>query len=173
MRSIQGVLSGCLLAMMLVACEGDSEQPPRTPPTVVPWSQPAPAGPAIPTLSPVLLDLQRDYEALSAAYQALSAIWEGLAHGDSVRCGALPVVPDPAGINARGLAAYADLTAALRLAAIELMRSRDLWQAECLNPRPQPPPATISNGLLAVRAAGDALHEAETLLPTRPQGSAR
>lgn len=136
--------------------------------TATPWSQPTRPAPVFATQPPVLLDLQHDYEGLVTAHQALSAIWEELARGTAVRCGTLPQVPDPAGISAADDPAYRDLAETLRQAAIELTRSRDLWQAECSAPRPQPPPQVIQQGLLAVRAAGDALRRAETSLSARP-----
>ncbi|GAB4419187.1 MAG: hypothetical protein Kow00106_15340 [Anaerolineae bacterium] len=142
--------------------------PPRTPATVTPGPQTLPITPSYPTLVPALLDLQRDYEALVTAHQTLSAIWEELAHGNAVRCGTTPFVPDPAGISAADDPTYRDLAETLRQAAIELARSRDLWRAECASPRPQPPPQVINEGLLTVRAAGDALREAASTLPGSP-----
>jgi len=137
-------------------------------PTATPRLQSTPPAPTFSTQSPLLLDLQHDYEALVTAHQTLSAIWEGLARGAAVRCGTLPQVPNPAGISVTDDPTYRDLAESLRQAAIELTRSRDLWQAECATPRPQPPPQVIQQGLLAVRAAGDALRKAESLLSASP-----
>jgi hypothetical protein len=115
-------------------------------------------------LSPALVSLQRHYEALSAAHDSLAPIWEGLARGDEVRCGAYPFVPDPAGIGATPATDYTNLAALLRRAAIALTRAGQLWQAECAAARRIPPPTVIHEGLLAVRGAGDALRQAEALL---------
>ncbi|MBP8973951.1 MAG: hypothetical protein KBH93_08735, partial [Anaerolineae bacterium] len=80
------------------------------------------------TLSPVLVSLQRDYEALSAAHDSLSRIWEGLARGEQVRCGELPFVPDPAGISDQGDNDYANLAAPLRRAATDGVRLAWIWR---------------------------------------------
>jgi|GEM_PF-2536412 hypothetical protein len=164
MLSSRHVLTLGLLAISLAACGEESNPAPG----VTPWLQPTRPAPAFATQSPVLLDLQHDYEALVTAHQGLSTIWEELAHGAAVRCGTLPQVPDPAGVKASDDPTYRALAETLRQAAIELTRSRDLWQAECSTPRPQPPPQVIQEGLLAVRAAGDALRQAESLLSALP-----
>ncbi len=164
MPSVRHVLALGLLMVWLAAC-GEATNPA---PTVTPWRQPTRPAPTFATQSPALLDLQRDYEALVTAHQALSAIWEGLARGTAVRCGTLPQVPDPAGISVPDDSTYRDLATTLRQAAIELTRSRALWQAECSTPRPQPLPQVVQEGLLAVRAAGDALRQAEMLLSAPP-----
>jgi len=168
MGLVQKIAVSCVLILALVACGHEPHQPPPASPTASPLEQPAVDTPPFPTLSPTLLDLQRDYEALTAAHQVLSTIWEGLARGESARCGTLPTVPDPAGISAADDSPYTDIAAALRQAAIELTRSSELWQAECATPRRQPPPTVINKGLLAVRAAGDALRQASASLPTAP-----
>ncbi|MGQ9848955.1 MAG: hypothetical protein ACUVSU_02785 [Aggregatilineaceae bacterium] len=168
MDRVQKIAVSCVLMLALVACGHERHQLPTASPTANPLEQPAINNLPFPTLSPTLLDLQHDYEALTAAHQVLSTIWEGLARGESARCGTPPTVPDPAGISAAGDSPYSELAAALRQAAIELTRSRELWQAECAAPRRQPPSAVINRGLLATRAAGDALRQASTLLPTAP-----
>ncbi len=164
MPSGRQVLALGLLMGMLAAC-GEETNPA---PAATPWLQPTLPAPTFPTRSPLLLDLQHDYEALITAHQALSAIWEELARGAAVRCGTLPQMLDPAGISDADDQTYRDLTELLRQAAIELARSRDLWLAECATPRPQPPPQVIQEGLLSVRAAGDVLRQAESLLSALP-----
>lgn len=165
LRTICGV---CLAGSLVLAACGEQRTLPRTPSPLVPLPSPTLDALSFPTLSPVLLDLQHDYEALVTAHQDLSAIWEGLARGSAARCGALPFVPDPAGIGTADDLTYRDLAETLRQAAVELTRSRELWQAECASPRPQPPPQVINEGLLAVRAAGDALRKAASTLPSSP-----
>ena len=76
-----------------------------------------------------------------------------------MRCGEYPPVSDPAGISDRG-----ELAVLLRRTAVDLTRARQLWQAECATARQVPPSSVISEGLLAVRGAGDALREAALLL---------
>ncbi len=157
-------LCACALALAVVACGGDDDAP-RRPPEITPLqSETLPYTAPFATLSPILVSLQRDYEALSAAHDSLSRIWEGLARGEQVRCGELPFVPDPAGISDQGDNDYANLAAPLRRAAIDLTRSRYLWQAECATARPIPPSSVIQEGVLAVRSAGDSLREAGRLL---------
>ncbi len=155
---------GCVLALTIAACGGESNAPASPPAITPPGAATPPYTAPFATLSPVLLSLQRDYEALSAAHYSLSRIWEGLARGEQVRCGAYPPVTDPAGISDHGETDYANLAALLRRVAIDLTRARQLWQAECATARQVPPSSVISEGLLAVRGAGDALREAAPLL---------
>ncbi|MEP0763493.1 MAG: hypothetical protein HRF48_12235 [Chloroflexota bacterium] len=157
-------LGGCVLALAVAACGGESDAPAHPPAITPPGAATSPYTAPFATLSPVLVSLQRDYEALSAAHGSLSRIWEGLARGEQVRCAELPFVPDPAGISDEGDTDYTNLAALLRRAAIDLTRSRQLWQAECATARQVPPSSVISEGLLAVRGAGDALREAGPLL---------
>lgn len=157
-------LFGCVLALTLAACGGDDAAP-SPPPEIAPQeTQTLPYTAPFATLSPVLVGLQRDYEALSVAHDSLTRIWEGLARGEQVRCGELPFVSDPAGISDQDQSDYASLATLLRRAAIDLIRSRQLWQAECATTRPNPPSSVINEGLLAVRGAGDSLREAGPLL---------
>lgn len=111
------------------------------------------------TLSPVYIHLQQDYERLDLAHSTITEIWEGLAAGEQVQCGEYPEVPAPEGISSEGEAAFDELAALIRRAAIETRQAVNLWQAECNNPRATPANDVISEGLLAARIAGDTLEE--------------
>ncbi len=146
-----------LLVLTLAACggKGSDEKPTKTP-------SPNDLAPA--TQSPVMADLQRDYEALSGAQQAVSEIWDKLAANQEVQCGNYPDVLSPEAISAADDPAYQPLADLLRSAAVDIAHALAVWKAECSNPRRMPPPDVIDEGRLAARAAGDALKEAETLL---------
>jgi hypothetical protein len=145
----------CVLA--LTACSsGDSDGQKNTPqPTGEPGSV---------TLSPVVLDLQQDYESLRVSQQTISDIWDKLAANQEVQCGSYPDVLSPDAISAQGDPAYQPLADLLRGAAIDIDHAITVWKAECANPRRVPPPDVIDEGRLAARSAGDALKEAKTLL---------
>jgi hypothetical protein len=115
-------------------------------------------------LSPVLIDLQRDFEALRGSQQAISQIWDQLAANQEVQCGDYPDVLSPESISAANDPAHQPLADLLRSAANDLNHSLSVWKAECGNPRRMPPPDVIDEGRLAARTAGDALNEAEPLL---------
>lgn len=159
---------GCLLLLagfigsMLFGCglasEGNGARQPS------PTQTPSETATVPPTESPVRLRLQSQYERLTESQRAILSVWENLAVGGEVRCGEVPDVPAPASISANGDAAYETLAALLRRAAIETEQSVHLWQTECTNPRPVPPPGVIREGRLAASAAGDALAEAQGLL---------
>jgi hypothetical protein len=146
-----------LLVFTLVAC-GDSNE--DTPPSSPTEEIEAPAG----TLAPVIVDLQRDYEQLSASHAEVAAIWETLADNGQVQCGNAPNVLPPDSITANDAAEYEPLAEELRRAAIALDQASDLWQVECSNPRANPTPDIINQGLTMTRAAGDALDKAKTYL---------
>jgi hypothetical protein len=147
-----------LLVMTLAACGGKNTNK-RTDKTPSPEDL-APAA----TLSPVLVDLQQDFEALRGSQQAISQIWDQLAANQEVQCGNYPDVLSPESISAAGDPANQPLADLLRSAANDLNHALSVWKAECANPRQMPPPDVIDEGRLAARAAGDALNEAEPLL---------
>ncbi len=146
----------CGLVITLVAACGTDSKPPA----------PAPSDTAPPpsaTLSPSLVRLQRAYEMLSESQKSINAVWEGLAHGEEIQCGASLDALQPENITSDD-SAYDPLVSTLRQAAVSINQAVDLWQAECANPRPTIPASVIDQGRLAVRAADDALKEADNLL---------
>lgn len=151
----------CLLVCLVLALGACSEDEAPSP-TREDLGTPAPQ--PVSTLSPVLIDLQRDFEALQASHQAVAQIWESLAAGEQVACGDHPGVLSPGSISAGDAPAYEELASRLRSAAIDIEEAATLWRAECANPRALPDPATINEGRLAARAAGDALRSASDLL---------
>jgi hypothetical protein len=154
MRRLSGLI--ILLALALAACKNDTKKPENpTNQTTVPPNA---------TLSPVYVHLQRDYESLDAAHQAIAAVWEGLADGQQVQCGEYPDVLKPESVSAAGETDLEPLADSLRQAAIDITESVELWKAECANPRANPSPDVISQGVLKVRAAGDLLKKAAGLL---------
>jgi hypothetical protein len=153
------ILAISLFALILTAC-GDDSSPDEPEPTATP------AATVVPTLSPVLVDLQRDYERISESQAAILKIWEDLAANEQVQCGDYPTVLMPEDISSGADSVYASLVDLLRSAAIDTAHAIDLWQAECLNPRTIIPPDVINEGRLAARSAGDALREAQTQLGT-------
>ncbi|MBN2303009.1 MAG: hypothetical protein JXQ72_00940 [Anaerolineae bacterium] len=154
-RCIIGLLVVVLAA--LTGCGNDSDSDTNSEPD-------QPASPTAATLSPVLIHLQQDYEALRSAQQTITDIWDGLATGQQVQCGEYPAVLNPRDISDEGDSSFTELADHLRRAAVETERAVNLWQAECLNPRANPSSDVIDQGRLASRAAGDALRAAETLL---------
>jgi hypothetical protein len=148
------------LALLLAACGGDSNSSDK--------HTPVPTATTPPTLSPALANLRRDYQALSAAQQAIGTVWENLATGQQAQCGTYPDVLSPDSISAEGDSTYEPLAQLLRRAAIATDQAVTLWRAECDKERQNPPPDVIDQGRLAARAAGDALREAGTLLAAIP-----
>lgn len=156
MRTMRAILG--FMMLVLAACGGDTSSPPESTPDVTETP------PTSATLSPVLVALQRDYERISESQAAILTVWEDLAADSQVQCGTYPEMVSPEGISAEGDAAYTELANLLRSAALDTAHAIELWQAECLNPRAVIPPDVIDEGRLAARSAGDALHEAQTLL---------
>lgn len=146
------------LTIVLAACGNDGNLPP--PPEDTATAQPATSG----APSPTLIALQRDFESLQASHRAITQIWESLAAGEQVACGDYPAVLPPDSISAADDPTYEELAARLRRAAIDIEQAVVLWKAECATPRPNPDSATINQGRLAVRAAGDSLRSAAELL---------
>lgn len=145
-----------LFVIAVAACDSADSTPDPTPTAT---------GAAVPaTQSPVLVELQRDYERISASQADILAIWENLAANEQVQCGEYPPVVDPASISAEDDTAYQPLADLLQQAAFDVEHAINLWQAECLNPRPVPPPDVIDEGRFAARSAGDSLREAADLL---------
>jgi hypothetical protein len=156
----------CLLVLTWAACSSNgSHHNQRS--TAVPG--PANSGDNTPlsaTVSPAAVHLQRDYESLRESHQKISDVWESLAIGTQVQCGDYPDVMSPETITAEGDPAFEPLATLLHSAAIDIDEAINLWKAECTRPRANPSPDVIDKGRLAVRAAGDALNQAQELLAT-------
>ncbi len=155
-RSLSFRLIILLFVIAVAACDSADSTPDPTP---------IATDPAIPaTQSPVLVELQRDYERISASQTEILTIWEKLAANEQVQCGEYPPVVDPASISAEDDTTHQPLAELLQQAAVDVERAINLWQAECLNPRPVPPPDVVDEGRFAARSAGDSLREAADLL---------
>jgi hypothetical protein len=151
--STRRLLTCLVLSLVLAACDSADSTPKLDPTSTVPA-----------TRSPVLIDLQHDYERLSAAQANILAVWEQLAADEQVQCGEELTTIDPASISAEDDATYQALADLLQQAAFDIEYATTLWQTECSNPRPVPPPDVIDQGRFAARTAGDALREAALLL---------
>lgn len=156
-RVIRLALFLCSFALLIVACREREKM-------IVPEPTPGTTPSQQTTISPTLIELQRDYEKLLSAHNAMTEIWADLADGQPVRCGSLPPLVMPESINAPEDEALKQLADHLRQAAIELDRSVSLWRAECANPRANPEPHVIREGRLTAASAADALRAAEPLL---------
>lgn len=144
-----------LFVLVLAACSGDDE--PEKPATAQPPTATAIPVTVQPTLSTELrLAAEGQYEQLRQLHVQMETIWDALLKGETAQCGEIYNVLSPEFVSA-------DLVE-LRRAAIELENAVLLWQAECENPRSQPPPDVIDRGVLMVRAAGDALALVEQTL---------
>ncbi len=157
----------CLIVLsllVLAACGSHKEKPKgeQTPTRTI--ATEAPAGDSPSTRSPVYDRLRRDYESLRTSHQAISAVWEALADNQQVQCGTYPEVLNPDSIQADSDAAAQELSGLLRRAAIGIDQAVELWKAECLNPRSNPSPDVIQEGLTITRTVGDALDQAQALL---------
>ena len=128
-----------LLVLTLAACGSKQTDPKAT-------STPPPDDLAPATLSPVIVELQQDYEALLGSQQAISDIWDKLAANQEVQCGNYPDVLSVETISAAGDPTYQPLADLLRSAASDLDHALAVWKAECANPRRIPPPAEGSRG---------------------------
>jgi hypothetical protein len=140
------------LAFLATACTGEAETPPPTHEQIAPSPPPT-------------LDLNRRLaweEALESLRQLearLSELWETLATGGTVACGEDYPLSD---INQWG----GDFPVEVHLAtaAQALNRAIELWLLECNQPRPQVPPEIIGAARLQLKAAQDALSQAEGAL---------
>jgi hypothetical protein len=157
----------CLIVLsllVLAACGSPKEEPQGEPiPTRTPATE-APAEGGRLTRSPNYDRLRRDYESLRTSHQTISAVWEALADNQQVQCGTYPEVLNPDSIPADSDVALEELPGLLRRAAIGIDQAVDLWKVECLNPRSNPSPDVIQEGLTITRTVGDALDQAQALL---------
>lgn len=155
---IRKVLGIAGIVMLFAAACTDSNRPTPGPPTATNF----------PTQSPVRVELQQEYERLSATYKIMFDIWENLATGQTAQCGSYPDLPSPESISADEDSTYEALAEALYQAAVSLDHSLSLWKTECNTPRQFPPPDVIDEGRRATRAAGDTLQEANEILQGTP-----
>ncbi len=148
-----------LILLLLSACGDDkpnddkSESTPATTPTM----QIA----ATPTLTDELREqLESTYSILSEAQAQIETVWTDLQADRTVDCASAlkqQVSPD-------ALSSDDPISLILQQAAIEIQTAVNLWQAECQNPRSQPPPDVIDRGIRAALAAGTALDAASVAL---------
>lgn len=154
---------GLILVLFLTACEDsetDATKLPSstdTPETDLLVASPTPEtdlGLATPTLDTTLrLSLETQYDELQAAQIAIENVWSNLQKGETVVCSdELPFLPEPQNYEGEH-----PLNDDLYTAAVFLDTAYSLWEAECLNPRSQPPADIINQGLLAALSAGDNL----------------
>jgi hypothetical protein len=161
-RSMPSLLIlGIILVAQAAACDNSDTDGGQTDPSRTPSATDSDLNA---TVSPVLVNLQRQYEEIRFAQKTISDIWEGLATGEQAQCGQYPDMTGPDAIIDDETGTFVELVDWLRRAAIETEKAVNLWKAECNNPRTVLPPDVIDQGRLASRAAGDALREAERLL---------
>lgn len=159
-----------MLSLTLTACgesEDKSTSQPDTTPT--PQSEILSASPTpetdlnltTPTLNTQLRPtFETQYDELQAVQTAIEGIWSDLQTGENVGCAdELPFLPAPQ--NYEGEHPVSDL---LYSAAVSLDTAYSLWTAECNNPRAEPPPEIVNQGLLAALSAGDSLQSVADIL---------
>jgi hypothetical protein len=157
------LVSFLVVMLWLVGCNTTVEK------TSVPVATQTPATetPPIPTPQPTLevslrLTLETQFDDLQAAQEAIAEVWQGLQRNQSVSCAQeLPRLESPA-----TYAGENPISVQLFSAALFLDTAYDLWQTECQNPRQQPPPDVIDQGVRAALSAGDALTSARQMLTT-------
>ncbi|MCQ3932303.1 MAG: hypothetical protein DPW16_17780 [Chloroflexi bacterium] len=150
-----------LILLLLSACGDDKptdDQSTSTP-------EAAPTVEIEVTLFPTLTDelreqLESTYSVLSEAQAQIEKVWSDLQAGRTVECAA-ELKPQ---ISPDALSSDDSISLTLQQAAIEVQTAVNLWQAECQNPRPQPPPEVIDRGIRAALAAGTALDAASASL---------
>lgn len=153
-----------MLVVLLVACGGEKDETPEatsTPAPVQPTATLAPIETEAATLDPQLRPtLEAQYESLRQSQQQIETIWRDLQAGQAVPCSTEITTP----ISPQALNSDDPVSQTLFRAAVSIDQAITSWQAECQNPRQQPPPDVIDRGVLTALAAGDALREAATLL---------
>ena len=166
MRYLTLILS---LSLILTACGTDAEKSTAQPaPTVTTPSEilrsPAPETDftqAAPTLDSQLRPtFEAQYDELQIAQVAIEQVWSDLQIGESVACAdELPFLPAPQ--NYEGEHPVLNL---LYSAAVSLDTAYNLWTAECNNPRAEPPPDIVNQGLLAALSADGDLQAVADIL---------
>lgn len=146
-----------LIMLMLSACGDNTSNDDK--PESTPASTPTIEIEATPF--PIMTDAQREQlesttSILSEAQAQIEAVWSDLQAGRAVDCAA-ELKPQ---ISPDALTSDDPISLTLQQAAIEIQTAVNLWQAECQNPRSQPPPNVIDRGIRAALAAGTALDAA-------------
>lgn len=151
----------CLVVMMLMlaACDDQDDKDKRAtlpaPPVTVDTTLEIPGIP-----QEIRATLEESYEALRQRQTAIEEVWARLQRDDTVGCDeALPEMHSPqiyAGDDA--------VSERLFDAAVHIANAYQLWEAECQNPRTQPPGTVIDEGLREALSAGDDLREAQSIL---------
>lgn len=148
-----------LILLLLSACGDDKPNDDKSEST--PANTPTMQIEATPTLTNELREqLESTYSILSEAQAQIETVWSDLQAGRTVDCAAAlnqQISPD-------ALSSDDPISLTLQQAAIEIQTAVNLWQAECQNPRPQPPPDVIDRGIRAALAAGTALDAASVAL---------
>lgn len=159
-----------MLSLTLTAC-GESEDKSTSQPdtTSTPQSEILSASPTpetdssltIPTLDPRLRPtFEAQYDELQAVQSAIEGIWSDLQAGENVACAdELPFLPAPQNYEEEH-----PVASLLYSAAVSLDTAYSLWTAECNNPRAEPPPEIVNQGLLAALSAGVSLQSVADIL---------
>ncbi|MCI0709687.1 MAG: hypothetical protein L0154_05935 [Chloroflexi bacterium] len=126
--------------------------------TAVPTVSLAPATPTIPP--DIRPTLETGFDELQTAQETIAGIWSSLQSGEEVSCAdELPEFGLPQAYQGDDA-----VSVLLFSAAAHLDTAYRLWEAECQNPRSQPPAEIIDQGLREALSAGDDLKDAEAIL---------
>ncbi len=148
------ILAVIFLIIGAAACQ-QTDSPP--PPSLTPVPMPTETAP-LPLND--RLYLEHGISELRQHYHTLQVIWGGIAEGESMSCGIEVNTPLPP----ESFAAEQPIAQDLRIAAIELYETLQLWLAECDLTRNTIPPALIQQANDKLRQADRALTAAEMAL---------
>ena len=147
------VLLSLVLVVVGMACSSDEKPTPNVPETL-----------PIITTPTITLDqrlyLESQFSTLQVAQRRIEGIWQDLQAGRQVLCAAW----EEARIPPASVQGDDEISIALFQAASDIETAILIWEAECDNPRLQPPPEIIDRGLRAALAADIALQQAGVLL---------
>lgn len=145
-----------LMALITLGCSTAQEATPVPPQTEIPTDTPTPQ--SLDNTRRASLEIQ--YELLRQTQEQAATIWTDLQAGRAVPCTTTVEIPfSPSAITGDD-----SISQHLYQTALALQDAVALWEAECQNPRQQPPPDVIERGVLAALAAGDSLRQAQELL---------
>ena len=151
----------CVLGLLIIsACGGDDSDVNEATATRNVTAVPTLTS-ATPSIAPeVRPTLEAEFDELRTAQETITGIWSSLQNGEEVSCAdELPEFGLPQAYQRDDV--VSDL---LFSAAVHLDTAYRLWEAECQNPRSQPPPEVIDQGLREALAAGDDLKDAGLIL---------